>query len=308
MERKAIGFGPKEAPQEDAEEEAQEAPQEDSLGTPAQEVGPTRVITFSSDYGPTDEFVGVCRLVILTIAPDARVIDVSHGIRGVRAGSVVLAQSLIEAPEGAVHLAVVDPGVGSERRAVVLACENGSDLVGPDNGLFFPIAELFGGVRAAYELADLRYRGPRQSRTFHGRDIFAPAAAHLARGVAPSEFGPPIPPADLVRLPAVEVEVSTGLLSADVARTDWFGNVQLAATAEDINKAELSGDVVVSGASGSHRARIGEKFSDVGTGELVVYVNSAGFVAIARNQGSAADVVGDSGRMTIVRAERADGG
>jgi hypothetical protein len=251
------------------------------------------LITFSSDYGPTDEFVGVCHLVIARIAPDVRVIDVAHGIRGIRGGSAVLAQSLVEAPVGAVHLAVVDPGVGTDRRAVVIACGNGSMLVGPDNGIFFPVADLLGGVVAAHELTEASLRGPALSRTFHGRDVFAPAAAHLATGVEPSAFGAPV--GDLVRLPPPDVRVGDHALECDVLRTDWFGNLQLSATEADLVGSSLSGRVLVNGVE----AMVGEKFADVAEGELLVYVNSAGHVAIACNGAAARELLHDPDRVTL---------
>jgi S-adenosylmethionine hydrolase len=251
------------------------------------------LITFSSDYGPTDEFVGVCHLVIARIAPDVRVIDVAHGIRGIRGGSVVLAQSLTEAPVGAVHLAVVDPGVGTRRRPVVIVCGNGSALVGPDNGIFFPVADLLGGVTSAFELTNEEYRGPVVSTTFHGRDIFAPAAAHLALGVDPADLGPRVD--ELVRLEPSDVRVADGALEADVTRADWFGNLQLAATGMDLAGSGLSGDVAVNGVD----AIVAEKFADVAAGELLVYVNSAGQVALACNGASAREMLHDPDRVTL---------
>jgi S-adenosylmethionine hydrolase len=251
------------------------------------------LVTFSSDYGPTDEFVGVCHLVIARIAPDVRVLDVVHGIRSVRGGSVVLAQSLTEAPPECVHLAVVDPGVGTERRGVVIACGNGSLLVGPDNGLFFPVADLLGGVVSAHELVEPALRGPALSSTFHGRDIFAPAAAHLASGVAPDAFGPDA--TDLVRREPAFVRVADGVLEADVLRADWFGNLQLAARGDDLEASGLSGGVLVNGAG----AKVAEKFADVGAGDLLVYVNSAGYVAVAANGASARDRLQDPERVTL---------
>jgi hypothetical protein len=253
----------------------------------------TALITFSSDYGPTDEFVGVCHLVIARISPDVRVIDVAHGIRGIRGGSVVLGQSLTEAPVGAVHLAVVDPGVGTARRGVVIVCGNGSMLVGPDNGIFFPVADLLGGVVAAHELVAEEYRGPALSSTFHGRDIFAPAAAHLALGVEPSAFGPSV--GDLVRLGPADVRVGDGLVECDVMRADWFGNLQLAATGVDLAGSGLSGSVLVNGTE----AMVGEKFADVEPGALLVYVNSAGQVALACNGASARELLHDPDRVTL---------
>jgi S-adenosyl-L-methionine hydrolase (adenosine-forming) len=254
-----------------------------------------RLITFSSDYGPTDEFVGVCHLVIARIAPDVRVVDGAHGIRSVRGGSTVLAQSLPEAPDDAVHLAVVDPGVGTERRPVAIAVGNGSFLVGPDNGVFFPVADRLGGALAAYQLSEMWFRREPLSSTFHGRDIFAPAAAHLALGVPVEEFGPAVAPSDLVRLGPPFVRAEHGVLEAEVVRTDWFGNLQTAAMAADFAISGLDGRIDVNG----YPATVGEKFADVGEGELLVYVNSADHVAVACNGGSARELLQDPERVTL---------
>lgn len=253
------------------------------------------LVTFSSDYGPTDEFVGVCHLVVARIAPGVRVVDVAHGIRGVRAGSAVLAQSLPEAPEDAVHLAVVDPGVGTERRAIAIACGNGSLLVGPDNGLFFPVADRLGGAIASYELTESWFMNDAMSTTFHGRDVFAPASAHLAIGASPHDLGPAIDPAGLVRMEPASIDVGDGLLVADVLRVDWFGNLQLAATHEDLAGSKLAGGVTVNGVD----ATVGEKFADVAPGALLVYVNSAGHVAVACNGGNAAALLGHATEVMV---------
>lgn len=253
------------------------------------------VVTFSSDYGPTDEFVGVCHLTIARIAPDVRVVDVVHGIRGVRAGSAVLAQSLLESPDDAIHLVVVDPGVGTDRKAVAIVLGNGALLVGPDNGVFFPVADHLGSAVEAYELSEPWFMRSSMSRTFHGRDIFAPAAAHLAIGVPIREFGPAIDPAALVRLEPTLVRVEDGLLESDVLRTDWYGNIQTAAEREHLVASRLSGRIEVNGVE----AVVGEKFADVPTGRLLVYVNSAGHVAIACNGGSARDALQAPERVTL---------
>src|SRR5881392_1877131 len=142
------------------------------------------MITFLSDFGLQDDFVGTCHGVIKRIAPDAEIIDITHGIppQAVLQGAIVLANTLPYMPEG-VHLAVVDPGVGTDRRGVVLTGADGRLYVGPDNGLLVPATERLGGIAAAHELARAEYRLAPVSRTFHGRDVFAPAAAHLACGV-----------------------------------------------------------------------------------------------------------------------------
>ena len=152
-------------------------------------------ITFLSDFGLQDDFVGTCHGVIRRIAPDEAVIDITHGIepQQILQGALVLASTLPYMPEG-VHLAVVDPGVGTERKALVLRSGDGRLYVGPDNGLLVPAAERLGGIVGAWELRNPAYRLEPVSRTFHGRDLFAPAAAHLAVGVDPSELGPALTP------------------------------------------------------------------------------------------------------------------
>jgi S-adenosyl-L-methionine hydrolase (adenosine-forming) len=160
-----------------------------------------RFITFLSDFGLQDGFVGTCHGVMKRIAPDVEIIDITHGIapQQVLQGALVLAATLDYMPLG-VHLAVVDPGVGGARRPLALEDGEGRLYVGPDNGLLVPAAEAGGGIAAAHELANPRYALQPVSRTFHGRDLFAPAAAHLALGVPLAELGPPLDPEVLVRL------------------------------------------------------------------------------------------------------------
>src|SRR3954468_13978679 len=166
------------------------------------------VITFLTDFGLEDDFVGTCHGVIARIAPELRVIDITHGIRPGRIlqGALMLANTLAYMPEG-VHLAVVDPGVGGQRRPLALRDVSGRVYVGPDNGLLLPAAERFGGVAAAHEIANPAYALDQVSRTFHGRDLFSPAAAHLALGVPLGELGPPIDTQELVRLAPPQPEV-----------------------------------------------------------------------------------------------------
>ena len=162
-------------------------------------------ISFTTDYGRRDGFVAACHGAIAKIAPAARVIDITHEIPpgDVARGAVVLAQTVGDLPTS-VHVAVVDPGVGTARRPVALRAPGGL-LVGPDNGLLIWAAEALGGVAEAVELRNPAWLAPKVTRTFHGRDIFAPVAARLAAGQPLSEAGPAIDPADLVRLPAPEV-------------------------------------------------------------------------------------------------------
>lgn len=261
-------------------------------------------ISFTTDYGLADGFVAVCHGVVATIAPDVRMIDVTHQVapQRVRRGAVALAQTVEYLPES-VHLAVVDPGVGTSRRGVVVEAARGL-LVGPDNGLLLPAAEALGGPRRAYELAAPAYRLGSTSATFHGRDIFAPAAAHLAAGVELADFGPEVD--DLVRLPEPEVLTEPRRLRAEVLTVDGFGNVSLAATAEHLRSAGLSGPVRVRCGEAVCSASTGRTFGDVASGEMVFYLDSSARPTVAVNGGSAADALdlagGESATVEVTRA------
>ena len=208
-----------------------------------------RPVTLLTDYGTADEFAGVVHAVIARIAPDARVIDLGHGIRrqDVVHGALVLARTLPYAPAG-VHVAVVDPGVGGPRRAVALrTAEEDRLLVGPDNGLLLPAAARFGGVAEAVEISASPWRLEPVSATFHGRDLFAPVAARLAAGAPLADAGAPLDPADLVALELPRAEVGETVV-ATVAGVDAFGNVALHAHAADL-AAAACGRATTSGAA-----------------------------------------------------------
>jgi S-adenosylmethionine hydrolase len=210
-------------------------------------------------------------------------------------GAAVLAQTAPHLPPS-VHVAVVDPGVGTARRGLVLATPSGL-LVGPDNGVLIWAADALGGVAEAYELTNKDWLLGDLSRTFHGRDVFSPAAAHLALGAPVADAGSAVAPATLVRLPDPVVTVGDGWIEAEVVTVDRFGNVQLAAGGELL--AGLGADLMV---NGTVRARRGATFADVGPGELLVFEDSAGQVAIAVNNGRAVVVLsvrpGDLIRVT----------
>ena len=252
------------------------------------------LIAFLTDFGLQDDFVGTCHGVIARIAPDARVIDVTHGIppQAVLQGALVLRQTVKYFPV-AVHLAVVDPGVGGSRRPVVIETSDGRTFVGPDNGLLTLAADDL-GIEAAHELADERYRLQRVSRTFHARDVFAPAAAHVAAGVPVAELGPPVDPDDLVR-PAVPVpQAGVSQVSGTVLAVDSFGNV-----ATNVTRGHLEGLGAVAGetveiriALDRYYATVSGTFADAPDGELILYEDSYGLVALAISQGSAARLTG----------------
>ncbi len=257
------------------------------------------VVTFLSDYGLGDDFVGVCHGVIAQIAPDVRVIDVSHGIarHDVRAGALVLRRALEYLPPG-VHLAVVDPGVGAQRRAVALRC--GSDsagdgppprlLVGPDNGLLWLAAERLGGVREAADIGHSPLRREPVSATFHGRDVFAPVAARLAAGTPLAQVGEPLDPAALVHLELPRARVSAEGLVAHVLLADRYGNVMLDADHDHLAAAGLRrGEPVM---VGQRLAYFGMTFADVPPGELLLYEDSYRVLSLAVNRGSALRTLG----------------
>ena len=254
-------------------------------------------ITFLTDFGLQDDFVGTCHGVIKRIAPEVEIIDITHGIppQGVLQGALTLANTLPFMPAG-VHLAVVDPGVGGARRALALRDGEGRMHVGPDNGLLIPAAEQFGGIAEAHELANPEYALESVSRTFHGRDLFAPAAAHLALGVELSRLGPPIAVDALARLDIPQPELGTSRIHSTVLAIDRFGNVQL-----NLDRSHSEQVGIVPGARvelqiGPERyyAVAARTFADARRGDLILYEDSYRNLSIAINGGNAAAMFGIS--------------
>jgi S-adenosylmethionine hydrolase len=252
-------------------------------------------VTFLSDFGLQDDFVGTCHGVIKTIAPEVQIIDITHGIapQHVLQGALVLANTTPYMPAG-VHLAVVDPGVGSARRPLALRSGDGRYFVGPDNGLLVPAAERLGGIDEAHELANPEYALDMVSRTFHGRDLFAPAAAHLAAGVPLESLGPPVAADALARLDLPEPEVGENRVRATVLYIDRFGNVQLNLTREHLQQAEvLPGTILeVELALDSYYAVVARTFADARKGDVILYEDSYGNIALAISGGNAAELFG----------------
>lgn len=249
----------------------------------------TRPIVLLTDYGLHDEFVGICHGVIATIAPDARVIDLTHAVarQDVFRGAVVLSRATPHCPPDAVYCAVVDPGVGSERRAIAVQTAAGPLLVGPDNGLLSPAWGVLGGVVAAHEVtADDVIRQP-VSRTFHGRDIFAPAAAHLAVGVPLERVGPALDPGELGSIELPGPMVARGAVGARVTGIDGFGNVQLNVTLEHLAAAEIGDRLAI----GDARLPLVGIFADLPDHSLGAIVDSQGYLALVVNRGSAAEAL-----------------
>ena len=259
--------------------------------------GPERVrsvVTFLTDFGLQDDFVGTCHGVIARIAPDVRVIDVTHGIepQAVMQGAIVLRNTAPYLPVG-VHLAVVDPGVGGTRRAVAVRSRDGRTFVGPDNGLLMLAADA-AGVEAAHELVEPRFRLAEVSHTFHARDIFAPAAAHLASGVDISELGPRVDPADLVRVHVPEPVVGRTQISTTVLVIDRFGNIATNASRDQVAALGLkAGDrLEIRLTLDRYYAVLADTFADAGLGELLLYEDSYGLMTLAISRGDAAGLTG----------------
>jgi len=248
-------------------------------------------ITFLSDYGLDDTFVGVCHGVLARVAPGARVIDLGHSVQAqdVRQGATVLAQSILYLP-AAVHLAVVDPTVGTRRAPV--AVEAGEHvLVGPDNGLLVWAAEAVGGIKRVVELTNRDYQLPRVSKTFHGRDVFAPVAAHVANGVDLADLGPEWDPERLVRLTPPTSTVDDDHIHGEVLLIDHFGNVSLNITREQLESVGVViGDRIEVRVGGrAFTLPFEETFGAVPVGRLVLHEDSFRTLTVAVNQGRASE-------------------
>jgi S-adenosylmethionine hydrolase len=250
------------------------------------------LITFLTDFGLEDDFVGVCHGVMRRIAPEVEIIDITHGIQphGVLQGALVLANTLPYLTPG-VHLAVVDPGVGSDRRTIALRSGDGRLYVGPDNGLLMPAAEKLGGIEAAHEITNLEYALQPISATFHGRDIFSPAAAHLALGVAIEELGPAVEVGSLATIEVPKPDVSDRRIRARCLYVDRFGNMQLNLTREHVERLgiEPGTQVELELAAERYFAIAARTYTDARGGEIILYEDAYENIAIAISGGSAAE-------------------
>ena len=262
-----------------------------------------RHISFLSDYGSTDEFAGVCRGVILRIAPEVTVTDVTHGIRpqDVHEGALVLARSVSYLPVG-VHLAVVDPGVGSGRLPIAVEAADGSVLVGPDNGLLLPAAARLGGVAAAHCIENPAVMLPNPSRTFHGRDVFAPAAAHLALGIDASELGRALDPEALVQVLIPPARRHHDHFHGKVQHVDRFGNLQLNIPGSDLVAAGLPVGMLLEVRIEGRRILVPfrETYASVERNQLVLTEDSDGLISLAVSHGSAQESLGAAVGASVI--------
>jgi S-adenosyl-L-methionine hydrolase (adenosine-forming) len=265
-----------------------------------------RHLSFLTDYGLDDGFVAACHGVAARIAPHASIIDVTHLIPpgDVRRGAAVLAQTVPYLPP-AVHVAVVDPGVGTARRGVAVTAGD-SVFVGPDNGLLSWAVTASGGAARAFSLTNRDLWLASVAATFHGRDIFMPVAAHLACDMELAATGEQIDVADLVTLPVPERTIRDSVAAGEVLTVDRFGNVQLTITAADAAEIGLKPGATALVRCGRHQLIIPyrEMFGAVAPGELVAYTDSAGLLSIAVNGGDAAQRLGlpPGARVSIATA------
>jgi hypothetical protein len=273
------------------------------------------LISLLTDFGARDPSAAILHGVILSITPEARIIDISHEVRkfAIRDGALLLWCALPYLPVG-IHVAVVDPGVGTARRAIGLRTGRGDVLLGPDNGLLPAAAARLGGIVAAHALEAPEYRLPAVSTSFHGRDIFAPAAAHLAAGVNLDRMGPAIDPSALVASPIAEPVIEPGALRSAAVYIDTFGNVKLAGLRPDLEAAVgplHSGDaleIVLEAHLGEQR-RVEviawrTTFGEASAGETLLYEDSYGRICLAQNQDDAARSLGlvEDRPLTVRRA------
>jgi S-adenosyl-L-methionine hydrolase (adenosine-forming) len=249
------------------------------------------ILTLLTDYGRDDDFVGVCHAVIARIAPEARVIDLTHGVprHDVRQGALVLRNTLPYLPLG-VHVAIVDPQVGTERRAVALRTVDGRIFVGPDNGVLSLAWESAGGVSEAVDVTRSPHRLEPVSATFHGRDVFCPVAAHLANGDELAEAGDPLDPDELETIELPEPRREGDALVAHVLTIDRFGNAALNVSHEELagTGITLGGQVELQSRTEHFHAAVAQTFADVRRGDVLVYEDSYRALSIAINRGDAA--------------------
>ena len=257
---------------------------------------PTPFCSFLSDYGAADEFVGVCKSVMLSLAPELRVIDLTHEVpaHDVKAGALTLVRAVQYLPEGGIVLAVVDPGVGTDRRLLGVEVPHGV-LVGPDNGLLAPGVAMLGGATRVVSLTNPEYHLPSPGPTFAGRDVLAPAVGHLAAGVPLGDLGEDVDAAGLVPgLVSLPQHEDSGAIAGEVWWVDHFGNCEL-----NIDPEELTAH---GGAPGEpvevrfrdqvRSARWVETYADAKPSELVLVVDSYGLTSLAFDRQSAAEVCG----------------
>jgi len=251
-------------------------------------------IALLTDYGTQDHYIGQLQGVMLSVNPQARLVNISHEIPSydIREGSFILATAAGDFPKGTIFVAVVDPSVGSKRRAIIIETLDKKFFVGPDNGLFTDVIRTL-GVKRAFEITNvLWFRTSAISQTFHGRDVFGPAAAHLSKGKNVEDAGPMI--SDLQRFQRSEATLSAGKFRAEILHRDRYGNIITNIAAPMLAKAGwkngMTFDFTIRRQTA--RAKFADRYNSVTPGEYVVLLNSQGLLVIARNLDNAAANLG----------------
>jgi S-adenosylmethionine hydrolase len=262
-------------------------------------------ISFLSDFGLKDEFVGVVHGVLAKLAPESRVIDIGHGTPpgDIKAAALSMTRAIQYLPEG-VALVVVDPGVGSDRKALAVETEWGF-FVGPDNGVLSPAVAMMGGAHRIVSIDNPEARIPSPGETFHGRDVFAPAAALLASGEAAiQDLGPEVGPDQVQPLLLPLPEIDGGLVAGEAWWVDRFGNVETNIGPDDLAAIGLAPGATVTMKVGAslHSVPWVASYSEVGAGETLIHVDSAGLIAIAVRDGAADDELNLAAGMAVTLA------
>jgi hypothetical protein len=247
-----------------------------------------QIISLLTDFGLKDVYVAEMKAIILQICPEAKIIDISHNIEkfNVRMGAFMLACAAPYFPEGSIHIGVVDPGVGTERRAIIVETQR-SWFVGPDNGLLMLAAEKE-GIKHVYEIRNKAYMRFQVSHTFHGRDIFAPAAAYLARGIAVSEFGPEI--IHYTTPEYAKAKLEENQVKGEILHIDDFGNIITNISISELEKLGVSEGDVISLIIGKDKfqVKLCSAYNEVSKGEALAIIGSHGFLEFSVNLGNAA--------------------
>jgi hypothetical protein len=246
-----------------------------------------KIITLTTDFGLRDPYVAEMKAAILSISSETVIVDVSHEIEkfNIRMGAYVLTSASPHFPKGTIHVAVVDPGVGTQRRSLLIQTKQGF-FVGPDNGLLLLAAERQ-SVTSIREITNTKLMLPLVSNTFHGRDVFAPAAAHLAKGVSPAEFGPEV--RDVKKPEFSKVKREKGTLTGEVLHIDGFGNIITNLSKEELSSLHAEDTLDVGLANCTGVLKFGKTYAEAKPEEALALIGSHGYVEIAVNQGNAAE-------------------
>ncbi len=245
-------------------------------------------ISLSSDFGVGTQGIALMHAAVMEICPEAEILDLRHGIPGFSATEGAWTMESVQFLPAGAHVCVVDPGVGTKRRGIIIKTRRGDYLVGPDNGVLIPASKILGGIEKAVEIANDKYMRKPVSPVFHGRDVFAPAAAWLCRGVRIEEFGPALDPKNLAKAPYEEAKVSKGLVEGRIIHVNHFGSVCVNAGQDDFARSGIKykDNILIEVAGRKIKTRFLKTFGEVAKGDVVAFPDDYGRIEIAINQGS----------------------